>query len=173
MSLPTKPQLRDQIGQAYGSWFWSRPGQFNDKGQAHRVEIILDYRRHRAQLARGDFTPEINARGNEVIRGIDADAIIGSRGGDRYHYDFGALKDWKQYDTSQDASYFGVWVDVANRRTFSYVEGDRVVVLCPTLESFQAELADMERFYGPPPPAFIAIGHDGSRTDYYDLRPAA
>ena len=107
---------------------------------------------------------EKNARGNTVERGSDF-------GGDRYRYDFKVLtpaKGWQQYDTSQDASYFGVWVNRKKRMTFTLCEGDTILVTCPTQASFEAELADMAKFYGPPPPMAVAIDHAGRRTAYYD-----
>jgi hypothetical protein len=119
---------------------------------------------------------QVNERGNELYRDEDADQKAGiRRGDDRYHYDFEALPaaDWRQFDTRQDASYFGVWVNVRERMIFTYCEGDRSLVVCPTLESFRAELEDAERFYGPAPAAATAIGADGTVTRYYDARPTA
>jgi ABC-type transport system substrate-binding protein len=60
-------------------------------------------------------------------------------------------KGWKQYDTSQDAWYFGVWVHPEKRVIITYAEGDITVVRCPTNESYHAELKSMAEFYGPPP----------------------
>ena len=57
-------------------------------------------------------------------------------------------------------------------RTFTYAEGDRTLVECPTRETFQAELDDLARFYGPPPPAFVGIDHDGTVTNFYADRPS-
>ena len=92
---------------------------------------------------------------------------------ERYTIDFADdLKTWRQFDTSQDAPYFGVWVDMEARETLTYAEGDWTLVVCPTAETFRAELDDMHTFYGDPPPAFISIDTDtGQRTDYYDERP--
>lgn len=118
---------------------------------------------------------EINERGNHVFRNADADVRMGGSGGDRYQFDFdlcGGDKGWSQFDTTQDAWYFGAWVNIAERKTFCYCEGDRILVVCPTIESFRAELEDMVNFYGDAPPAFIAIA-DGQITKYYDQRPMA
>ena len=41
----------------------------------------------------------------------------------RYWYDCGKGLPgvgWKQFDTKQDASYFGVWVNFETRQTFCY-----------------------------------------------------
>ncbi len=112
-------------------------------------------------------TPETNKRGNFVFRSWAHS--------DRYRYDFEICtkkKGWVQYDTKQDAWYFGCWVNPARRLILTYAEGDITVVRCPTEESYHAELADMAQFYGPPPPAFITFDYpSGKRTDYYDVRP--
>lgn len=47
--------------------------------------------------------------------------------GDRYAFDFKcctAAKGWAQLDTSQDASYFGQWINPTTFEYVSYVEGD-------------------------------------------------
>jgi hypothetical protein len=117
-------------------------------------------------MGRVSVSEHINKRGNTVIRD-HADA-------DRYLYDFKVCtpeKGWQQYDTSQDARYFGVWVNKDKRLTFTYCEGDCVLVKCPTEESYKLELADMAEFYGESPPAFVTYEADGTRTEYYDTRP--
>jgi hypothetical protein len=50
--------------------------------------------------------PYTNERGNTVTNNFFLER-------DRYHYDFAVCttdKGWAQYDTEQDAWYFGVWV---------------------------------------------------------------
>ncbi len=65
---------------------------------------------------------------------------------ERYYYDQ-ALNDWKQYDTPQDASYFGVWTEKHSLQILTFAEGDETRVTAPNQESFDAELADMDKFY--------------------------
>ncbi len=114
------------------------------------------------------MSQEINERGNIVERSfLDAD---------RYLFDFrlcSPQKGWKQYDTNQDAWYFGVWVHPERREILTYAEGDVISIKCPTIQSFQAELNVMAEFYGDPPPAFTVIRPDGKRTRFYDKRPTA
>lgn len=109
-----------------------------------------------------------NERGNKVTDRFIVD-------GDRYAFDFDICtseKGWKQYDTDQDAWYFGVWVHLEKRQVITYAEGDHIVVDCPTVESFKAELDHMESVYGPPPPAFKVIDAEtGTLTEFYDERP--
>ncbi len=84
---------------------------------------------------------------------------------ERYTYDAAlSPKDgWRQWDTSQDASYFGVWVNAKLRKTVTFAEGDVTIVTCPTAEAFKAELA---AFYGPPPVALTIITKDNTLEKY-------
>lgn len=126
------------------------------------------------RLARSERGSWRNERGN-LVRDLTPRRISGTR----YQFDEmlawpGAkYTGWAQYDTDQDAEYFGVWVNVEKRMTLTYAEGDVTLVYCPTVESFRAEMKDAARFYGPPPPAFIVIDRDAkSITNVYDRRPA-
>ncbi len=107
-----------------------------------------------------------NAQGNRVIREFFP--------ADRYLFDFKycmSSDGWKQFDTDQDASYFGVWVHIENRWTVTYCEGDLIIVTCPTVETLRAELANMEQCYGKLPPCAVAFDADGTKTEYYYARP--
>ena len=107
-----------------------------------------------------------NERGN-AIASFYADA-------ERYVFDFELCTPddgWQQYDTAQDAWYFGVWVNVKRRQTLTYAEGDVMLVTCPDDACLKAELDDAAEVYGPPPPAFTSIDRNGSLTKYYDTRP--
>ena len=110
--------------------------------------------------------PEVNKRGNTIERSW--------RSTERYEFDFElctSRNGWKQFDTQQDAWYFGVWVHPEKREILTYAEGDITRVICPTEESYHAELKSMTEFYGPPPWAFKTISADGQVTEYYDKRP--
>lgn len=115
----------------------------------------------------GVAMPEVNKRGNTVIRRFHST--------ERYLFDFRLCtpkKGWKQYDTNQDAWYFGVWVNRDKRVILTYAEGDITVVKCPAEDNYHAELRHMDEFYGPPPPACVTIDYPtGKRTEYYDERP--
>lgn len=109
----------------------------------------------------------INERGNAVIGWWV--------GGERYRFDFRKCppaKGWAQYDTDQDASYFGVWVNIRQREIVTFAEGDFTRVLCPTVDHLRAELDSMAECYGDPPPAAITYAMDGTRTEFYDTRPS-
>lgn len=111
-------------------------------------------------------TTRRNERGNQVN-----ELFIDDCERSRYAFDYDLDKGWKQYDTDQDASYFGIWVNIAKRKTLTYAEGDLILVTCESDEHLKSELKAMEEFHGEPPPAFVAIGNDGV-TNYYDNRPA-
>lgn len=55
---------------------------------------------------------------------------------------------WEQFDTDQDAEYFGFWVNTRERLTLTYAEGDWHLVVCPTRETYLAEIQDAIRIYG-------------------------
>jgi len=111
---------------------------------------------------------KIDEHGNTVTSRFIGD-------GDRYAYDFEhcrAADGWIQYDTENDAWYFGVWVHPKRREIVTYAEGDEIRVTCPDDDAFRAKLAGMAEFYGPPPPAFIAIDPvEGVVTEFYTPRP--
>ena len=109
---------------------------------------------------------EKNERGNIIERSW--------RLTNRYEFDFKLCtseEGWRQFDTNQDAWYFGVWVHPEKREIITYAEGDITRVICPTEESYHAELKSMAEFYGPPPPAFTIISQNGQVTKVYDKRP--
>ena len=166
----TKSNLRKKMHESLGSWLWARHSK---KAKHERVVHAVEYRRLRRMLSTGEYVDEVNGRGNIVLRDIDADLSLGFKSGSRYAYDSKLCEaGWKQYDTDQDASYFGCWVHLEQRKTMCYYEGDRILVVCPTTESFKAELEDMERFYGPAPAAFTHYATDGQVTQVFDPRPS-
>jgi hypothetical protein len=111
---------------------------------------------------------EYNKNGSEVFR----DLLIE---GDRYVFDFKYCtpsKGWRQYDTSQDAWYFGVWIHIEDRKIVTYMEGDVVIITSPTLEIFRKEIQDMNEYYGDPPAWATVIDYDtGQVTKYVEERP--
>lgn len=109
-------------------------------------------------------TKQINERGNEITRGFLQT--------ERYRWDFNEKwrsEGWEQYDTDQDAWYFGVWVNKKLLQTFNYAEGDTCLVKCPDAEHFNAEIESMNKFYGA---GFIAkvIDEKGQMTVYQQDR---
>ncbi|EIM65487.1 hypothetical protein [Desulfobacter postgatei] len=71
--------------------------------------------------------------------------------GERYSMDFshcGNRSDWYQFDSRQDAWYFGQWVNPVTRQILSYVEGDITLVICETADQYRKELESMTDFEG-------------------------
>lgn len=102
----------------------------------------------------------INSRGNVVERSHSAYH-------DRYAYDFDFCRPsfgWQQFDTDQDASYFGAWVNKRMLKTLTYAEGDLIVVTCPDPHHYNLEIMDMCRFYGV---GFIAKSYDEAGVTIY------
>lgn len=105
-----------------------------------------------------------NIRGNKLELNFHPGRV-------RYHYDFHACKNWDQFDTDQDASYFGIWVNMETRQILTFAEGDESIVTCATEDLFEDELRKLNEFHGSPPPAFRVIDMDGTLTEYFDKRP--
>jgi hypothetical protein len=102
---------------------------------------------------------ETNSRGNQVERSFLPT--------ERYRWDFDeklTAAGWEQYDTDQDAWYFGVWVNKKTLQIRSYAEGDITLVTCPDVEHFNAEIKSMNEFYGE---GFIAKTIDESGITVY------
>jgi len=97
-------------------------------------------------------TPSTNKMGNAIYR-----MFLPS---ERYVIDFADDFDsegWEQFDTDQDAPYFGVWVNRTLLMTLTYAEGDWSLVVCPDKEHYNAEVAGAIEFYGE---GFIAKAYD-------------
>ena len=88
---------------------------------------------------------------------------------ERYLFDVHMEKTWEQFDTDQDASYFGAWTNRVRFCTLTYAEGDICFVQCADAEAFDQKLASMCKFYGPTP-FMVAIGNDGRVTNTYQDR---
>ena len=107
---------------------------------------------------------ETNQRGNEVERWF--------RPSSSFTFD-ATLREYQRYSTDQDAEWFGVWVNVIQRKVFTYAEGDCILVSCPTAFCFAAELAHMELFYGPAPAFMRTLNGDDSYSRYVETRPGS
>ena len=62
---------------------------------------------------------------------------------ERYLFDFKVCtyaKGWAQFDTRQDASYYGNWINPTTRELLSFAEGDVARTTCDTDEEFVAEV---------------------------------
>lgn len=78
----------------------------------------------------------IDSNGNKVERFFDSSP-------DRCRYEWDGDPGWEQFDTDQDAWYFGVWVNKQTRQIRVYAEGDLTVTTCPTVAHFNAEIRRM------------------------------
>ena len=98
-------------------------------------------------------------------------------GSERYFFDFNICtheNGWVQYDTDQDASYFGIWVHMKERAICTYAEGDLYLVVHASEDSFRGGLKELADFHGDPPPAFVVIdGNTGSVTEIFTERPGS
>lgn len=132
------------------------------KGKAKARHAL---RRLKKAIKAGRIPVETNEHGSRIDRGFHS--------ADRYYYDarLTSADGWEQYDTDQDAWYFGVWVNTTKLETFTYAEGDTRHLIAPSVEVFRAELADLYEFY-PQAPAFRSIDTEtGQVTHYYEAKP--
>lgn len=134
----------------------------NNRTRAQARQLLRRVKKaHRA----GRIPLELTVTGCRIDRG--------SHHSSRYHYDdqLTASSGWQQYDTDQDAWYFGIWINPVKFETFTYAEGDTCHVIAPDIEAFHAELARLYEHH-PQAPAFISIDVDaGSITHHYDAKP--
>ena len=77
---------------------------------------------------------------------------------------------WEQYDTDQDAPYFGVWVNRTKFLTLTYAEGDWTLVVCPDIEHYNAEIGDANDFYDEGRIALVIDADSGVATSYHQDR---
>lgn len=66
---------------------------------------------------------------------------------DRYQFDFRLCtyaKGWAQLDTSQDASYFGTWINPTERKIANYCEGDVTIQTAETDEEVVSLVAEIK-----------------------------
>lgn len=54
---------------------------------------------------------------------------------------------WRNFETAQDAPYFGIWTHEERRQIVTFAEGDLSVVECLDEAMFSAELFSMRAFY--------------------------
>lgn len=64
-----------------------------------------------------------------------------------YSEDFKELG-WEQFDTDQDAPYFGQWVNPKTLQTLCYAEGDWTLIQCDTITAYNEEIQKCIDFYG-------------------------
>ena len=87
---------------------------------------------------------------------------------ERYVIDFAdnrVKEGWLQFDTRQDAPYYGVWVNAKKLQTLNYAEGDWSLVTCDDKESYNHEIQSMIDFHDEGKICTV-ISEDGSSTVY-------
>jgi hypothetical protein len=134
--------------------------------QTRLAFAVANRRMRHLKRARKIAPPEVNSRGNRVDRAFRQTSSY-------YFATLLAAQGFQQYETSQDASWFGVWVNLKVRTVFTFAEGDCITVTCPTKENFIAELEYLASAYGPAPAFMRAFDDDGVVTRYIAKRPGA
>ena len=71
---------------------------------------------------------------------------------DRYVVDFAAdfqSEGWQQFDTDQDESYFGVWINPRTFQVLQYAEGDWDLIDCHDRDRYRCEVQRLIDFHAP------------------------
>ncbi|EOD53400.1 hypothetical protein [Aeromonas molluscorum] len=128
----------------------------NGRSRAKALKLL---RRVKKAHKAGRIPLELTVTGGRIDRG--------NHQADRYYYDRILLaQGWQQYDTAQDAWYFGIWINTEKLETFTYAEGDTNHVIAPNVEAFRAELARLYQYH-PQSPAFICINQEVGVVTHY------
>ncbi|MGL5092190.1 MAG: hypothetical protein ACRC8B_14900 [Aeromonas sobria] len=132
-------------------------------GRSRAKALKLQRRVKKAHKA-GRIPLELTVTGCRIDRG--------SHQADRYYYDRTLLaQGWQQYDTEEDAWYFGIWINTETLETFTYAEGDTNHVIAPNVGAFRSELARLYQYH-PQAPAFISIDPEaGVMTRHFEAKP--
>ena len=133
----------------------------NHRSRAKALKLL---RRVKKANTAGRIPLELTVTGCRIDRG--------SHQADRYYYDRTLLaQGWQQYDTDQDAWYFGIWINTEKLETFTYAEGDTSHVIAPNVEAFRAALTRLNQCH-PQAPAFIAIDLEADVvTPHFEAKP--
>ncbi|MGY3947268.1 hypothetical protein BJP24_15480 [Aeromonas allosaccharophila] len=133
----------------------------NGRSRAKALKLL---RRVKKTHKAGRIPLELTVTGCRIDRG--------SHQADRYYYDRTLLaQGWQQYDTEEDAWYFGIWIHAEMLETFTYADGDTNHVTAPNIEAFRSELARLYKYH-PQAPAFISIDQDaGVVTHHFEAKP--
>ena len=94
-----------------------------------------------------DEPVEENQNGNNIVRAFFSYRFNPSH---QVSLNFaeGFNKDgWEQFETGQEAPYFGVWINYKELKTLTYAEGDWSLVTCESDTKYIDECYSMRAFY--------------------------
>jgi hypothetical protein len=81
---------------------------------------------------------------------------------ERYCIDFGMLAEgWEQFDTQQDAPYFGVWTHGGLLEVLTCCEGDWTLSRYAERADYDRALVELRDYYGAAPAECVVITPDG------------
>jgi hypothetical protein len=90
---------------------------------------------------------------------------------DRYYYDEKLCfnGDYEQFDTDQDAWYFGIWVNKKTMTIVTYAEGDESTIQFENADEYNSEIKKLCEFYKETRYAAV-IDESGNQTNLYQNR---
>jgi len=108
---------------------------------------------------------EDDGQGNEIVRAFYPSERYVIDFAEDYH-DLG----WQQFDTDQDAHYFGTWVNPKTLQELCYCEGDWSLVTCKDAGHYNAKIWSMIEFYGEGKIATVIDAENGSAVRFVQDR---
>ena len=88
----------------------------------------------------GTFKKSESQRGGYLVEFFSTGHVDRSR----YVMDFQGPRGFYQWDTSQDAWYYGTWVNPESLQILNYAEGDISLVTCNGVDEYKNQLAKMD-----------------------------
>lgn len=133
-------ETQSALAETQGNVYWWGPQRlaFNKDQMDRSLRTIALLREHLAVAP-----PERTASGSIITRSFIANGNTGSVAHMRPR-----AEGWVTYPTSQDAWYYGVWVNPRKRETLTYAEQDVFHTVSETEEQFRDELKAMAESNG-------------------------
>lgn len=152
----TRRAIADTVGTMY--WWAGQKLAFNQQ-QSTRMRTTLDLLKAHELVAPDERT----ASGAVIRRSFIENGNTGS-----VAHLVPRASGWRRYGTSQDAWYYGCWINERTLQTLTYAEQDVSHVICENYAQFHAELKAMAQHHGRHrTPSAMGYGETGS-TAFFD-----
>lgn len=143
-------QTKEALAQTIGNYHW----WWRHLSELQRDRLVTSIRF--LEMHTAEARPERTSSGAIINRSFIENGTTESTVHLRPHN-----QGWIHYPTSQDAWYFGIWINGEMLQTLSYTEQDVAHVICENADQFRDELKAMALFHGRElTPSTMAWGDD-------------